>query len=377
MKRNPFTKYILSLVGLVLVLCFVACEHENQYTPEEQEPITNDFTLLKACIGKSQSEVSALLTNHDFTSASSDKFLKTVDGVTKEVHIYSIGNVVMDVHNNDFDTLKQVFVQWLNEIRNSVAYTKLVRSSFKIYPGWDGGGYQLFNTPEELINALSTVSPAEGMYATFTGNDIYANEYSLTLYPGLSGVYMQIINSRAGQPDDNLESDLDIADLQKHILICKVDYLTFRYKGYYALNVTDKLNTGNEIPFLADYHAPCDFGSIQLYYRNTNNLLMDGTIVWMGCGALNFPASFRAGEQLGSSISYPGQNRISYINNGGIYETVTNERDLKNVWRSVSCQKEFQHFYRHSSKKVAVYLYTPSVGIGNPADAYYLVFTEQ
>ena len=120
---------------MFLVFCFVACDHENQYTPEEQEPITNDFTLLKACIGKSQSEVSALLTNHDFTSASSDKFLKTVDGVTKEVHIYSIGNVEMDVHNNDFDTLKQVFVQWLNEIRNSVAYTKLVRSSFKIYPG--------------------------------------------------------------------------------------------------------------------------------------------------------------------------------------------------------------------------------------------------
>lgn len=378
MKRNPFMKYLLSLVGMFLVFCFIACERETiEYPPEEQEPITNDFTLLKACIGKSQSASVALLTDHGFLAGENNKFLKTEDGVTKEVHIHSIGNVEMDVHNNDFDTLKQVFVQWLNEIRNSVAYTKLVRSYFELSTGWENNGLLIFNTPEELINALSTVSPAEGMYATFTGNDIYANEYSLTLYPGLSGVYMQIINSRAGLPDDNPESDLDIADLQKHILICKVDYLTFRYKGYYALNVTDKLNTGNEIPFLADYHAPSDFGSIRLYYRNTNNLLMDGTIVWMGCGALNFPASFRAGEQLDKGLSYPGQNHISYIDNSGTYVNVTDEKDLKHVWQSVSRQKEFQHFYKHSSKKVAVYLYAPSVGIGNPADAYYLVFTEQ
>jgi hypothetical protein len=40
-------------------------------------------------------------------------------------------------------------------------------------------------------------------------------------------------------------------------------------------------------------------------------------------------------------------------------------------------QQEFQHYYANSHKKVAVYLYTPSVGIGNPADWYYLVFVEQ
>lgn len=378
MKRNLFMKYLWSLVGMFLVLCFVACEREIiEHTPEVQEPITNDFTLLKACIGRSQSASVALLTEHGFVAGDNDKFLKTEDGITKEMSIHSIGNVEMGVHSQDFDTLKQVFVQWLNEIRNSVAFTKMVRSAYELNNGWNNGK-QYYNTPEELIDALSTVSPAEGMYATFSGNDIYANEYYLTLYPGLSGVYMQIINSRAGQPsDDNPESDLDIADLQKHILICKIDYLTFRYKGYYALNVTDKLNTGDEIPFLADYQSPGDFGGIKLYYRNTNNLLMNGTIVWMGCGALSFPTSFRAGEQLDKGLKYPGQNHISYIDNSGSYVNVTDEKDLKHVWQSVSCQKEFQHFYNHSSKKVAVYLYTPSVGVGNPADAYFLVFTEQ
>lgn len=48
-----------------------------EYTPEVQEPITNDFTLLKACIGKTQSEATALLTNHGFSHTEGNKFVKT------------------------------------------------------------------------------------------------------------------------------------------------------------------------------------------------------------------------------------------------------------------------------------------------------------
>lgn len=384
MKKKAFAQYLPLFVGVFMIFGFVSCDRILPFAPgpinnppEVQEPITNDFTLLKACIGKSQSEASALLTSHGFTAGNDSKYYKTENGVTKEVHIHSIGNVEMNVLNNDFDTLKQVFTQWMNEIRNSMAYTKLVRSFFTLSTGW-GNGYQHFNTPEELINALSTVSPAEGMNASFSGNDNYANQYSLTLYPIFNGVYMQIVNQRVGQPsDDFTESDLGNEDLQKHILISKVDYLTFRYKGFYALNVTDKLNTGNEIPFLAEYQSPGDFGYIKLYYQNINNLLMDGTIVWNGCGALNFPASFRAGLPMSKDLRYPGQSHISFIDDSGTYVNVTDENELQHIWQSVSRQKEFQHYYQHSSKKVAVYLYTPSVGVGNPADAYYLVFTEQ
>lgn len=388
-KRN-IPQHILILAGIFLALCFTACTHEPivplpsepqpiNYTPEVPEPITNDFTLLKACIGKSLTEVTALLTEHGFVAGDGNKFLKTENDVTKEVHYHSIGNAEMVVHNSEFAIQRQVFAQWMNEIRSSVAYTKLVRSSFELSTGW-GNGNQHFNTPEELLSAIANIpsTPEDGMDASFYGNDIYANRYSLVLMPDLSGVYMQIINHLAGQPsNDFTESDLQETDLQKHILISKVDYLTFRYKGFYALNVTDKLNTGNEIPFVSEYHAPADFGYIKLFYRNTDNLLMDGTIIWAGCGELNFPDTFRAGLPMDNGLPYPGQSRISFINDGGHYETVTDERDLQYIWQSVSRQKEFQHYYGNSSKKVAVYLYTPSVGIGNPADAYYLVFTEQ
>lgn len=378
------------LTGIILVLCFSACTREPitplpsgpqpiEYTPEVPEPITNDFTLLKACIGKSQSEAAALLTEHGFVAGDSNIFLKTENGVTKEAKIYSTGNAALTVIDNNFDILKQLFGQWMNEIRSSAAYTHLVRSSFSLSTDW-GNGIQHFNTPEELLSAVANIpsTPDDGMNASFYGNDIYANRYSLVLMPDLNGVFMQIINSRAGQPsDDFTESDLQETDLQKHILISKVDYLTFRYNGFYALNVTNKLNSGNEIPFVSQYQAPGDFGYIKLFYRNTDNLLMDGSIIWSGCGELNFPDNFRAGLPMDNGLPYPGQSRISFINDGGHYETVTDERDLQYIWQSVSRQKEFQHYYGNSSKKVAVYLYTPSVGVGDPADAYYLVFTEQ
>ena len=388
MKKRNIPQHILLFAGLFLTLCLAACKHEPieplpsepqpiEYTPEVPEPITNDFTLLKACIGKSQAEVAALLAEHGYTAGEDNKFSKTENGVTKEVHCHSIGNAEMVVHNNEFDTLKLVFTQWMNEIRNSAAFSNLVRSNYELSTDWENG-YHAYNTPEELLAALSPVSYADGMTASFSGNDFYANRYGLAINAYLHGVYLSIVNSRIGQPsDDFTESDLNDADLHKHILISKVDYLTFRYKGFYALNVTNKLNSGTEIPFVSECHAPSDFGYIKLFYRNTNNLLMDGTIIWAGCGHLNFPDNFRAGLPMDNGLPYPGQSRIAFINDGGHYETVTDERELQYIWQSVSRQKEFQHYYGNSSKKVAVYLYTPSVGVFNPSEAYYLVFTEQ
>ena len=388
MKKNTITHYWPAFVGLFLMFCLAACTHEPvdplpsepqpiEYTPEVQEPIVNDFTLIKACIGKSYSEAAALLTDHGFTAGEGNIFTKTENSITKEAKIYSTGNVCLTLRDSDFDILKTGFIQWLTEARNSVAYTHLVRSGFELSTGW-GNGYQSFSTPEELIAALIPTPQADGMSASFYGNDYYANQYSLVMMPYLNGVYMQITNPRAGQPsDDFTESDLETADLQKHILISKVDYLTFRYKGFYALNVTNKQNSGDEIPFVAEYHAPSDFGYVKLFYRNTDNLLMDGTIIWSGCGELSFPDHFRAGLPMDNGLPYPGQSRFAFINDLGQYETVTDENELKYIWQSVSRQKEFQRYYGNSSKKVAVYLYTPSVGIGDPADWYYLVFTEQ
>jgi hypothetical protein len=143
------------------------------------------------------------------------------------------------------------------------------------------------------------------------------------------------------------------------------------------LNVSGKTNNGDLIPITSEYMSPGDFGFIKLYYRDKTNLLLDGTIVWSGCGKLSFPESFRAGLPEKEALPFPGVERFARLSAGGQYVETADEWEMKHIWQSVSYQKEFQHYYGNSNKKVAVYLYAPSVGMFNPYVAYYLVFVEQ
>lgn len=376
-------KFFLVATFFACALC--ACNpdvvdpHPYGPRPEVIDPITNDFTLVKACLAKSWEEAVELVMAEGYTpSEKENQYVKSENGTTKTVHCEAPYYVALVASGKDFEIQKQVFVQWMNEFMSSSAFPNLVRSSIELCTGWDNGR-QHFDTPQELLDSFVCVPYADGMSASFVGYDCYANKYSLTFFPILSnmGVYMELSNPRTDSPDDFTESDLEKADLRKHILISKVDYLTFQYKGFYALNVINKVDTGSLIPFLTEYKSPSDFGYIKMYYSSTDNLLMSGTIVWNGCGALEYPENFRAGLPLINDLPYPGQDRIAFINDAGDYTTTTDETYLRNIWNTLSKQKEFQYYYKHSTKKVAVYRYAPSVGWFDPYAAYYLVFTEQ
>lgn len=375
---------LFAVAALVLTACDsqLAPSQPISHATEEQEAVTNDFTLVKACIGMQGDDSNSLLRQQGFSEEEAKmyyrKYNKTENGITKEVHVSAPTYAAMMVKNDDYSVLKSVFKQWIQELRASKAYNNLVRSSYSLSVGM-GNGERTFSTPEALLAALDTITSTESVSASFYGNDIYANKYELVLDSYLKGVFMDINNPRAGQPsDDFTESDLKESDLHKDILICKVDYLTFRYKGFCALNVSGKTNDGELIPIISEYQSPGDFGFIKLYYRDTGNLLLDGTIVWSGCGQLAFPESFRAGLlQIQESSPFPGTKYFSRLGEDGQYAETVNEWEMKHIWQSVSYQKEFQHYFGNSTKKVVVYLYAPSVGLFNPYVAYYLVFVEQ
>lgn len=380
MKKSFF---LFVLVALLLSAC------DSQITPsqpishrtEEPEAVTNDFTLVKACIGMPEEEAEKLLTQQGYSEEEAQmyyrKYIRTESGVTKEVHLSAPTYAAMVTHNDDYTVLKAVFKQWIQELRQSNAYNNLIRASYSLRVGWDSGELS-FYSPEELLAALDTVTSFENISASFNGNDIYSNQYELALVTNLKGVFMDINNPRAGQAsDDFTESDLKESDLRKDILISKVDYVTFQYKGFYALNVSGKTNDRELIPVIADYQAPGDFGFIRLYYQSTENLLLDGTIVWNGCGKLAFPERFRAGLPVQERILYPGMERFARLGENGKYIETIDEGEMQHIWQSVSYQKEFQHYFGNSTKKIAVYLYAPSVGMFDPYSAYYLVITEQ
>ena len=381
-------KSIHLFIATLLFSAFVLASCNSQVEPsqpiphetEEQEVVTNDFTLVKACIGNEE-QASNLLIQHGYSEENTQmyyrKYNKTENSVTKEVHLSAPTYAAMMVKNDDYTLLEAVFKQWIQELCASQAYNNLVRSSYSLRVGM-GNGTSNFSTPEALLAALDTITSTEAVSASFFGNDIYANQYELVLNSYMKGVFMDINNVRAGQPsDDFTESDLKEADLHKDILISKVDYLTFQHKGFYALNVSGQTNNEDLIPIISEYMPASDFGSIKLYYRNQTNLLLDGTIVWNGCGELSFPESFRAGLPLKEAMPFPGMEHFARLSEDGKYIETANEEEMKHIWQSVSCQKEFQHYYGNSNKKVAVYLYAPSVGLFDPNAAYYLVFVEQ
>ncbi len=410
MKTNLFksrtgNKFFAAIAFSAILVLLAACTREPveptppnptiqelppiEYTPEVNDPVTNDFTMVKACIGKNLNEAVAIINERDYhldNNSSSDPeldhYIHTENGTEKHLAFWRPSQSVVHqgelyVKDQELPVMLLFYKQWLQEFRASSAYGKLARTYFS---GRVDGNTLNIQSLDELIAAMDNLQSASDINITANGNDIYGNEYEIFLLYGnhTKWVELRILNSRAGQPsDDFTQSDLQDTDLHKNILISKVDYLTFRYKGFYALNVQNPVQTGTEIPFLAEYQAPSDFGWIKLYYQNTNNLLMSGSIVWSGCGHLEFPTGFRAGRQLNNRLPYPGQNKIAYINNAGAYQTVTDDADLQRIWQTVSKQQEFRHYYANSHKKVAVYLYTPSVGVGNPADCYYLVFIEQ
>lgn len=410
MKAN--IKLSIILLGIALAFSFSSCErikfdedetadiNRSRAILQEYETDGGDFVFLKSLIGMEVTAYDEYLTTNgyeecEYNNNLSAKYTDTrVDSISKYLFVHfgyddRVPNVEMKLESSDIDTLSAIFKKWLLEILHSSSYPLLVRESYSMRNG--NNGYQYVDTPEQILEALESVDPSsDNISFTFSANDSQAYKYSLHLRYGQwnPSVYMQIINERVNNPLPEVPT-VNLTDeyLGKDILIAKVDYMSFEYGGFYSMNVTNKQNEGNEIPFLAEYMSPSDFGYIKLYYHDESNLLMDGSIIWAGCGALNFPETFVKGNSSGTyvpeytmkyGLSFPSE-RISYIGVDGTYAQDVDEsdNDLGYIWQTLSAQEEFMSYYEQTSKKVAVYLYQPSVGVGDPYEWYYMVFVER
>lgn len=395
-------KISVMLVGFALAFSFVACERESIIPPQNENPTqgreiqevypAGDFAFLRAIIGMEKQEAIDYLTQHGYVENESHSYNDTeADSITKRIGLnyrnndVKVPNASISIGCENFDTLSIIFKKWLLEFKHSDAYPIMVRTTYDVQI--DNEAEPNINSLEQLIEILPTFHPTTRAWVYFYGIDnrgywyhFYIDwENEISKYIG-----MQIINERVNEPLPDVPT-VNLTDeyLDKDILIAKVDYMTFEYRGFYSMNVTNKLSEGNEIPFFADYMSPGDDGYIKLYYRDESNLLMFGTIMWMGCGVLHFPETFVKGNSSETHITgnsqYPGNEKISFINDNGIYTMEINhtETDLHYVWQTLSDCEEFMSYYNQTHKKVAVYPYTPSVGVGDPYDWYYLVFVER
>jgi hypothetical protein len=127
---------------------------------------------------------------------------------------------------------------------------------------------------------------------------------------------------------------------------------------------------GDTLPFIEQYQSPGDFGNLTFIYGPTNDTVFDGSIIWMGKGVMRLPASFNAPStftKLSSRLARPDSSRFQrifsmsrWVNDTLPWTTIADLRIVRN--------------YLMANRKIGSFLYTPSVGVGDPADWDWMIF---
>lgn len=174
-----------------------------------------------------------------------------------------------------------------------------------------------------------------------------------------------------GCSSENVEIDIE-TDAPNQILMLKVDYTTNDFEGGTILGFskqTDNFTITNE------YVSPGDFGSVKLIYKELNQTLFLGTIHWMGLGKMTFP------EKLEPANSFKHVLTHDYRYPGGIQDVFNpdnRELDYDRPWTSVQGLVKVRNFLdTNPNQMVKMFLYTPSVGEGDPKDWYWVIYLKK
>lgn len=151
------------------------------------------------------------------------------------------------------------------------------------------------------------------------------------------------------------------------VVLFKVDYTTNVFEAAKELEFTENSN----FTISSTYVSPGDFGNLKLYYQELNEMIFDGTIIWAGLGERSFPTQFDSPTDFPTTdITSPLPDIDMFENviydESAFYPDVINYMDL---WNSISNLEILQEYLSSNpTGKINLFLYTPSVGIGDPAD---------
>lgn len=174
-------------------------------------------------------------------------------------------------------------------------------------------------------------------------------------------------------------SDDDSAGVNQvnQVLMLKVDYNTNTFEGGKEINFSEKSEV---FSIINEYEAPGDFGSVKLIYEEIDEVLFYGTIIWMGKGEMEFPKSLRPASEfevvLTQDYYYPGNGGFENVfDPNDLFE---NDFDYTEVWNSVqSLIKVREYLNSNPNQTVKLFIYTPSVGVGNPADWDWIIYMKK
>jgi hypothetical protein len=158
-----------------------------------------------------------------------------------------------------------------------------------------------------------------------------------------------------------------------HVLLLQVDYTTNKFEGGTEFNFSKQTNG---FTIVNEYKAPGDFGWVKLIYKELNELLFEGTIHWMGTGKMIYPDKLEPANYFESTLTQdvylPGKGfeNIQHPNSPDF-----EEEDYLNVWLAVQyLVKVREYLDANTDQQIKIFLYTPSVGVGDPLTWKWLIF---
>lgn len=146
------------------------------------------------------------------------------------------------------------------------------------------------------------------------------------------------------------------------ILLLKVDFMNRTFEGGKEINLSSHNHIKDSLPITVEYYSPTDFGSLRLIYKPNNDSLFYGTIIWMGKGKMFFPSLLDTStkfKNLNYTLNKPDSSRFQELH------TIPNTFNDTLPWSAIS-KLDIVKSYCLANKKIGYFLYTPSVGIGNP-----------
>ena len=170
----------------------------------------------------------------------------------------------------------------------------------------------------------------------------------------------------------NAENEVLIEEGLSEVLLLKVNYATHKFEGGKVFTFSKK---SNSFTIAYEYEEPADFGGVKLFYKELNEPLFEGTIHWMGLGEMTFPKELDPPDSFDCVIT----NDVPYVEG---FEVVFNPdnrvMDYEQAWPALHCLVKMREFLSANPKQIVkLFLYTPSVGVGNPDDWSWIFFLKK
>jgi len=150
---------------------------------------------------------------------------------------------------------------------------------------------------------------------------------------------------------------------ENKVLLLKVDYTTNAFEGGKEFDFQDDTES---FTIETQHQQAGDFGGIKLYYQELDEKLFEGSIHWNGLGAMSFPESLQPASSFEHVLTEDFAICLGFDN---VFNPQQQELDYNLPWSSIQgLVKVRQYLQSNPASTVKIFLYTPSIGVGNPEE---------